>query len=937
MPRNTAQWLMVLCLLTAVLLRLIDLEQAPPGLHYDEAANLILAGDIGLRGERPIFITSYTGKETLFFYAAGVVMAGIGESIFALRLTAAFFGVLTIAATYRLGVILVRRRDAALLAAALLTTSFWHLLFSRLGFRAISQPLLQALALIALFQLLFPPPNHAKRAAWRDPNLWLSGIFLGGAAYTYLAVRLFPIALVLGLVPALFSHSIRQDVVKKVGAVTAVAAAVAGPLLLYFFRFPETFWVRINQVGQSPVAVAAPWQGVWQAVLMVGQRGDPYWRFNVPGEPLFNPLWYIFLIIGLISIVIQLFRERGRNQTAYALILIIPFVMLLPTALASGDILPSNLRAIGMIPFLFFWPALGAVELLALGYQILRLGRDQTPRWILLMSAIVVAVLAVEGSFLANRYFNEWAQRSDVFYENDADLAAVAAYLEEDSPPETIYLAAPYDQHPTVAALSERYNDIRWLPEGKAIVWPAEGEGRVIFPHNQPLPEWASQFLETPLENGPTGPDEAPLFQQFLLAEPPAATEFDQSVTGNFGYAIRLIGSDIPTATSGRQLTVTLYWQIEGRPQTDLTLFYHLEDSWGHRWSQVESSSYPTRHWTPGERLLIHEQLPLPEGIPPGFYRLKVGWFEPTSGQQVARFDLNGRYAGTAAIFEEIPVLPAAELGEPLAPPIIFDEQIVPELLLIGSEPLPASAEAGETIATALYWRSEGFKLPAVAVRYELLRPNRTGMILTERPPVHGSYPFSSWANPQQVIDRQHHRLPVDLPTGDYTIHLRVLGNDDTTLFERDLGVVAVIQTERLFVVPPVDESTAALLGGEIILHGVNRSYKEESVEIELIWQAVERPAADYTIFFHVLEDDGICCAWQSDRRPEISTDRWVQGQVVVERFVVPLDDFSAGVWPLEVGLYLPESGIRLAVAEPNGSSTGLDYVFLEPITVDGE
>jgi predicted membrane-bound mannosyltransferase len=153
MSKRHALWFMTAVLLTAALLRLPALEQFPPGLHYDEAANRILAGDIGLRGERPIFISSYTGKETLFFYLAGGLMRLLGEHTFALRLTSAFVGLLTVAVTYALGREITRHsRLVPLVAAGLLATSFWHLLFSRLGFRVITQPLLQAITLWLLWR-----------------------------------------------------------------------------------------------------------------------------------------------------------------------------------------------------------------------------------------------------------------------------------------------------------------------------------------------------------------------------------------------------------------------------------------------------------------------------------------------------------------------------------------------------------------------------------------------------------------------------------------------------------------------------------------------------------------------------------------------------------------------------------------------------------------
>ena len=92
LTRNHALAFMVLCLLVAAALRLPNLPEAPPGLHYDEAANGILSAEIGLRGNRPIFISSYTGKEVFFFYLAGGMMRLLGDSVFSLRLTAAFVG-----------------------------------------------------------------------------------------------------------------------------------------------------------------------------------------------------------------------------------------------------------------------------------------------------------------------------------------------------------------------------------------------------------------------------------------------------------------------------------------------------------------------------------------------------------------------------------------------------------------------------------------------------------------------------------------------------------------------------------------------------------------------------------------------------------------------------------------------------------------------------
>ena len=94
-------WPLIFILLVAAFLRLWQLDTLPPGLHYDEAADTIIAQQIARGDSSPIFVAAYTGKEVLFFYWAAAWMKLIGPTVFAMRLAAALLGVLTVAATYR--------------------------------------------------------------------------------------------------------------------------------------------------------------------------------------------------------------------------------------------------------------------------------------------------------------------------------------------------------------------------------------------------------------------------------------------------------------------------------------------------------------------------------------------------------------------------------------------------------------------------------------------------------------------------------------------------------------------------------------------------------------------------------------------------------------------------------------------------------------------
>jgi predicted membrane-bound mannosyltransferase len=193
---------LTLITLAGAALRFYQLNSIPAGLHYDIAANATLVEDIALRGYRPVFISAYTGKEVLFFYSAAALFRLIGSSVFSLRATAAFWGVLTIPITFfALRQLLHHQRHSRWLAAfgaAMLAFSFAHLAWSRFGLRAITQPAVQAMAVGFIFRAL---------RARRQRDFWLAGLFTGMSVHTYLAARVLPLALAVGALPLLRARS----------------------------------------------------------------------------------------------------------------------------------------------------------------------------------------------------------------------------------------------------------------------------------------------------------------------------------------------------------------------------------------------------------------------------------------------------------------------------------------------------------------------------------------------------------------------------------------------------------------------------------------------------------------------------------------------------------------------------------------------------------
>jgi hypothetical protein len=666
--------------------------------------------------------------------------------------------------------------------------------------------------------------------------------------------------------------------------------------------------------------------------------GDPYIRFNLPERPLFGWFWGGLLLVGWMMLIWRWRALQADWQRAGVLLLLLaPFIMLLPTAVAVNEIVPSNLRAIGLIPFIFYLPGVGLMVFVNdLGNQFKRIE--------LTSAVLIVGVLALMvGGLLTERlYFRVWGQDTAVFYETDGDLTAVADFLDQlDTEGKNIYVSALHYQHPTLAYLSEKYEQVKWLPESQAVVFPAREEAIYIFPHNSPPPRWAiDYFAGAELLFSTLAPDGSQAFVAYEMGGTPNTITPAQSVSVNFGNAITLLGYDVSQATAGETLPLILYWQVNFDQTADFTPFIHFEDNWGHRWSQEETFAYPSAQWSRGETIVQRVEIEVPAGSPLGsHYQMRVGLFSGSSGERLPRLDENGRYAGDTYLIENISVQPGEMPRNLPQPPIVLNQTIRPQLELLGVMREAFEAATGESVDLALWWHATE-SVPQTSIRLELMGSNNVGRILANTQPVHNTYSFTSWHPPQFLIDWQTVRVPNNIPAGEYRLLARFLDGADATLATADLGPLRVTVTERSFTVPDVARPYPATFGNEIRLLGYNLIPldKPEQYQLDLIWQAQTEPGNDYTVFVHLLQAGGSCnpCLWQQDVMPQQNqypTSRWLADEVVTDSYQITLPpETPAGSYQLEIGLYIAETGQRLQVVQPNGSEG--DAVFLESITV---
>ena len=107
-----------------------------------------------------------------------------------------------------------------------------------------------------------------------------------------------------------------------------------------------------------------------------------------------------------------------------------------------------------------------------------------------------------------------------------------------------------------------------------------------------------------------------------------------------------------------------------------------------------------------------------------------------------------------------------------------------------------------------------------------------------------------------------------------------------------------------------------------------------DRLALKLYWQALAAPAADYTVFVHVLDQDGKIVA-QYDGPPaggELPTRAWSPGATSADAISIPLpSSLSPGAYRLIAGLYDAATGARLPVA--GGGGGPVDIVLLGGFT----
>ena len=429
-------YFLIAILIIASFFRLYNLngpDQTPPGLYPDEAMNGNNVSEALQTGQFKIFYPENNGREGLFINIQAMSVKIFGNQPWALRLPSAIFGILTVLGVYLFGSALFGNINIGLLSAFFTAVSFWHINFSRIGFRAIMAPFLLVWALYLLISAIkrndtINKPLHVDHPSWLLAAA--AGLIYGFGFYTYIAYRGTPLLILIIFLAYFLKNKRKEDVLEVFKIFTIFTVICLLPFIAYFIYNPGDFLGRTTQL--SVFSSAHPIQDLGANILkttgMFNFSGDWNWRHNYAGQPeLYWPVGIAF-IIGILYGLWQIFCKHGKD---FLILFSWLFVAAVPVVVSNEGI-PHALRSILMIPAVFVLAGAGT-------YKLFEFSRNKFSGFyrrhdeLIKNSFILICAALIVQSY--NNYFLEWGQSQntrDAFAQNYVDMGKMLNSLPKD-------------------------------------------------------------------------------------------------------------------------------------------------------------------------------------------------------------------------------------------------------------------------------------------------------------------------------------------------------------------------------------------------------------------------------------------------------------------------------------------------------------------------
>lgn len=399
----------------AAFMRFHQLDSLPPGLHPDESANgLDIFRILEHHDFRPFYATN-GGREALFFYFQAIGVWIFGNTTYALRVAPATISTLAVIAVYLWSSNWFGKRTG-LIAAAIMATTPWAIIIGRDGFRAGMVALM-----VPLTVWLFTKAFQTEKLGWYIA----AGVSLGAGFYTYIAFRLFPVAIVVALAYMLIWRR-KQLQQRGRGLLISVVAMIIVliPMGAYGIHHSDDLFARTGGVSVTNPSlnhghlIQTLGENVVKTAGMFNFHGDLNYRQNLGGQPELNIFVGVMFVLGLL---VCLMRLRSLRYTG---VVVVFGTMLLPEVLTAEGI-PHALRAIGALPACAVLAAIGISYLLDQWYGVFP--RNAAARLSGSVAIVILLLLSAYQGYM--EYFVAWANAPQTYEAYSEDTAAMANFF----------------------------------------------------------------------------------------------------------------------------------------------------------------------------------------------------------------------------------------------------------------------------------------------------------------------------------------------------------------------------------------------------------------------------------------------------------------------------------------------------------------------------
>ena len=774
---------LLVVLLTGFWLRTTQLQQYPPGISNDEAKNLIDSVYIAQTGRTPLY-EDEGRPEPINRLVAAVGSTLYGNSVWAFRLTSAFWGLLTLASAYWATTQAFYdtspsiRKLAGLFATIALAIALGHITVTRSLYRAVPLPFFTLLAIGFTARGL--------RTYQSRDFIWI-GIFLALGIYTYTSGFIVPVIfLPLGCILLIFHRNNWQKWLPRLILTGIVLAILTSPVIYLLLTQPSAVLARASDVaGQGNADFSR------KIELMIGQfftQGDENPQYNVANAPVIAQLLIPFFFLGLVSLGLRL--RQPSSIIIGGLLFLNTIPVLLTDEITHGLRIYSEFAIVPLV--------IGASIVLLLTV-IQKRSQYQVVNYLSLILILGIGLYQVGLS--RQTYLNFWDKadtewRKWAVYELElthnewffrSDRLTLTNWIKSQNTP----LLIPIEELTRDAQrgmLMSHYssvvnsNDTFQLPIDTQIIIPWSLEDGDFLEESThfallddstitilpPLTTDAHKkllhhrdtaiFIENTGSNIPivgkvfSPPDNIPLdYLQPILTENPIA------VFNNELEVLQWFGND--TITGEGEYTYTIDWAVNRPVSHEYGAFVQLLTQ---DWERIAGDEqlilrwlYPTIAWKPQQIIPDIFKLDIPPDLATGAYRLVAGaWF--VNSAKIPAQSFIGETVDNIATIGWIKV-PQVTEPQPPSDALVVGAILNNQFQLTHAE---ISVANKDQVIVKLYWKSQGDRPKIDATVFvQALDANKTIVSQSDIRPQNGQYPTFIWDEGEIVVTE--HQLEV--------------------------------------------------------------------------------------------------------------------------------------------------------------------------------